>query len=64
MKTNGIFSSNSDEWTTPKELFNELNNEFNFTLDAASTIQNSKCDKFFTQKEDGLKQSWGGSVYF
>ena len=27
------FSSKSNEWTTPQHLFDELNQEFNFTLD-------------------------------
>ncbi len=27
------FSSKSNEWTTPQYLFDELNEEFNFTLD-------------------------------
>ena len=28
-----MFSSKSDEWGTPQELFDELNKRFNFTLD-------------------------------
>ena len=31
-------SSNSEEWETPRALFEELNKEFNFTLDAASSV--------------------------
>lgn len=27
-----LFSHSSDEWSTPKDLFNALNSEFNFTL--------------------------------
>lgn len=28
-----LFSSNSDQWATPKYIFDELNKEFDFTLD-------------------------------
>ena len=58
-----LFSSNSDEWATPQNLFDSLNNEFNFDLDACATEMNHKCDEYFTQEEDGLKQNWGGGEY-
>ena len=56
----GYFLSNSDEWTTPQWLFDELNSEFHFTLDPCSSAENHKCGKYYTQTEDGLKNSWGG----
>lgn len=54
------FSSKNQEWETPKELFNELDLEFQFTLDAAATKKNAKCGLFFSKKENGLKRSWLG----
>lgn len=57
---NVIFSSNSDEWETPQELFEQLNREFNFTLDACATENNRKCEKYYSIKNDGLKANWGG----
>lgn len=59
-----LFSSNSDEWVTPDDLFNELDKEFHFTLDPCSTDENAKCEKHFTKYEDGLKQSWAGESVF
>ena len=59
-----IFSNKSDEWETPDDLFNELNDKYNFTLDPASTKDNSKCEKFFTVEENGLIQSWEGERVF
>ena len=59
-----LFSSNSDEWATPQKIFDDLNKEFNFTLDACATGENHKCNKYFTKAEDGLKQSWGGIKCF
>ena len=35
---------------------------FHFTLDAASSDENAKCNKHFTTKDDGLKQNWEGEV--
>lgn len=35
--------SQSDEWETPQDLFQELNKEFNFTVDFCATEQNKKC---------------------
>ncbi len=59
-----MVSSKSNEWSTPQSLFNELNNEFHFTLDPCATTENAKCDKFYTSKENGLKQDWAGEVVF
>lgn len=59
-----LFSSNSNEWETPQELFDTLNDEFHFTLDPCSTKDNHKCKKFFTLEDDGLNQDWGGEIVF
>ena len=58
------FMSKSNEWETPIDLFEKLNDEFNFTLDPCSTDNNHKCDKYYTQEVDGLKQSWKGERVF
>lgn len=60
MNTDVMFSSKSNEWGTPQELFDELNKEFKFTLDPCSTDQNHKCNNYFTIEDDGLSQKWGG----
>lgn len=59
-----LFTSNSNEWETPKDLFNKLNNEFNFTLDPCSTEFNHKCNNYFTIKDNGLEQSWENETVF
>lgn len=56
------FSSKTNEWATPQDFFDEMNNEFNFTLDVASTIENAKCTRFFTQQDDGLNKSWDNEI--
>lgn len=60
MITKGMMSSNTPEWGTPKKFFEELDNEFHFTLDPCATDENHKCSTYFTKEQDGLKQSWGG----
>jgi len=58
-----LFSSATDEWETPQELFDKLNNVFHFTLDVCANDDNHKCAKYFTREQDGLKQSWGGVLF-
>lgn len=60
MKTEVLFSRQSDEWATPQELFDELDREFHFNLDPCATEENHKCEKYFTKEDDGRKKSWGG----
>lgn len=64
MNTDLMFSSNTDLWATPQSFFDELNNEFHFTLDPCATSENHKCEKYYTEREDGLKQSWDNEVVF
>ena len=59
-----MFSSATDMWATPQSFFDELNNEFHFTLDPCATKANAKCNKFYTIDEDGLQQDWKGEVVF
>lgn len=54
-----MFSSNTDQWATPQEFFDELNREFNFNLDPCADETNHKCKTYFDKAIDGLKQSWG-----
>jgi len=64
MNTAVMFSSTTNEWETPQDFFDKLNEEFHFTLDPCATPQNAKCKKFYTIKEDGLKQNWQGETVF
>ena len=64
MNTKLMFSSVKDDWETPQDLFDELDDEFHFTLDAASSNLNAKCEKHYTVEDDGLSQSWAGNNVF
>lgn len=59
-----LFSSSKDDWETPQNLFDRLNDEFHFTLDPASSDYNAKCANHFTIDNDGLKQNWEGEVVY
>ena len=64
MNTDVMFSSKTDAWATPPAFFRELDEEFNFNLDPCADEYNHKCDKYFTVKENGLLQDWGGDLLF
>lgn len=59
----GLMSSLTDEWATPQELFDELNAEFNFTLDVCADDWNYKVDNYYTKEIDGLAQNWNGTIW-
>ncbi len=64
MNTAVMFSSNTDQWSTPQWFFDELNSEFHFTLDPCADEFNHKCERYFTKEQDGLIQSWEGEIVF
>ena len=59
-----MFSSSRDDWETPQEFFKQLDQEFHFTLDAAASDANHKCEKYYTEKENGLIRDWSGETVF
>lgn len=58
--SNVLYSSESEVWETPKDLFDKLDTEFHFDIDVCALPSNAKCTTFFTPEQDGLKQKWGG----
>ena len=58
------YSSKTNEWATPQNIFNALDDEFNFTLDPCSDGDNAKCDKYYTIEDDGLAQDWSDDTVF
>ena len=58
----GLRTSNTPEWATPQDFFDELDEEFGFTLDVCATPENAKCERYFTEADDGLAQDWSGEV--
>lgn len=55
-----MFSSATDMWSTPQDLFDSLDKEFGFSLDACATNENTKCAVYFTPEDNALVQKWHG----
>ena len=64
MNSELMFSSKTDQWATPQDFFDRLNEEFHFTLDPCADDQNHKCEKYFTKEDNGLLQDWRGGSCF
>lgn len=54
------FSSATDEWATPQDLFDKLDTEFDFTIDVCATPENAKCKQYYTKGDNALIQEWRG----
>ena len=64
MINSGMYTSNTDEWATPQEFYDRLNEEFHFTLDPCATDENAKCAKHYTKEENGLNKDWTGETVY
>lgn len=53
----------SDEWYTPKHIFNALNLKFDLDVASPSRDHWVPASRVFTKDDDGLKQSWNGLVF-
>lgn len=53
-----LLSSKKMDYCTPQDFFDKLDGEFVFALDAAATKKSTKCIRYFTPEDDGLKQPW------
>ena len=59
-----LFTSNKNNWRTPKEFFKNLNMEFNFNLDACADDNNKLCDEYYSKENSCLEKSWRGKRVF
>lgn len=59
-----MFSSKKDDWETPIDLFNTLNEEFHFTVDLCASDKNHLCEKYYTKDHSGLDADLTGEVVF
>lgn len=62
------FSSATDLWYTPPEIFEELDKEFGFVLDPCANSTNHKCESWYgpdhpdLSRRDGLSCDWATEV--
>ena len=47
-----------NSWGTDPVIFNAMNKEFNFSLDAAANDKNHKVDWYLTKEDDSLSMCW------
>jgi len=54
------FKSNNQEWETPDVLFSKLNSLFSFTCDVCASVENTKCEHYWTEEDNCLTKTWEG----
>ena len=57
-------SSKKNDWTTPINLFDILNNEFHFTVDLCASAENALCNKFYSIENSGLNARFSREIVF
>jgi hypothetical protein len=69
MNTALMFSSATDQHSTPQDLFDQLNREFHFTVDVAASQADHKVEPYFAldhpspERRDGRDAKWTGRVW-
>ena len=56
--------SNSDEWQTPRRLFNAASDHYGpFSVDVAAAKWNALCARYHTKRTNGLDLVWSGRAW-
>ena len=55
VRNDGRWHSRGSDWSTPQDLFDELDAEFHFTLDVCASDWNATCDVFSGQNGYKIK---------
>lgn len=63
MINTGMFTSATDQWSTPIDFFEKLDAKYHFVLDVCADETNSKCNFYFNREVDGLSQEWRGACW-
>jgi phage N-6-adenine-methyltransferase len=59
MNTATLFSSATDQWSTPSTFFKAVEERLGqFDLDVCADVSNTKCTAWYGIEQDGLKQRW------
>lgn len=54
----GHLGAGRQTWRTPRPLWDALNAEFRFTLDAAACEESTLCPQFYSEEHNALVQPW------
>lgn len=57
---NNKFKSGNQEYETPDNLFNKLNEEFHFTRDVCASDENKKVYLYWSKEDSCLDKKWNG----
>jgi len=57
------YSSATPIWETPIDFFNKYDDIYHFDLDVCATEENKKCNKYYSEKDDGLSKPWIGTCW-
>lgn len=63
MNHTAAFLSTKRDWETPQAFFEHWDEQYGFTLDAAASAANRKCDAYLDEAIDALSQPWPGVVW-
>ena len=53
-----LFTSDRDDWETPKKVYDLYNRRYHFKLDAAASAHNTKAEFYFDKEIDSFTQDW------
>ena len=56
----GLMTSNTDLWSTPRDFFDDYNAVYHFDVDVCATAENALCAKFYSPEDNGLSKEWHG----
>ena len=56
----GLMTSNTDLWSTPRDFFDDYNAIYQFDVDVCATAENALCAKFYSPEDNGLSKEWHG----
>ena len=58
-----LFASGHGGWETPRELYDEIDREFGFTLDTAASDDNALAPAHYTEADNALVLPWHGRAW-
>ncbi|HDL0121746.1 TPA: helix-turn-helix domain-containing protein [Klebsiella variicola] len=58
LRHGSVVGNGSDDWQTPRAIFDALNKRFHFTRDAAASRENSHCKLYWDIRDDALLMDW------
>lgn len=53
-----LYTSSKEDWSTPDQIYHELDYVYGFKLDAAASPENAKCWNYYTKEQDALTRDW------